>query len=219
MTRRALGVAAAVLAASLFAWAIVVERTRGMSMGPSADLGGFTWYLGLWVSMTAAMMLPSATPALLLVDRLSPRATPSFLAGYLIAWTAYGVAAYVIARAAVNAGLADWQATGPLIVAAGLYGLTPLKRACLRRCRSPLQFLLRHQRLGPLGTGILHGGYCVGCCAGLMVVLFAVGMMSVFWMVVIAGVIAAEKIAPFGERLVVPIALTLVAAGAWVTVS
>lgn len=216
MTRRALGVAAAVLVASLFAWAIVVEQTRGMRMGPSADLGGFTWYLGLWVAMTAAMMLPSATPAILLVDRLSPRATPSFLAGYLVAWTTYGVAAYVLARAAVDAGLADWRATGPLIAAAGLYGLTPLRRACLRRCRSPLQFLLRHERSRPLGTGILHGGYCVGCCAGLMVVLFAVGMMSVFWMVVIAGVIAAEKLAPFGERLVTPIALALVAAGALV---
>jgi len=219
MSRRALGVAAAVLAASLFAWAVVVEQTRGMDMGPSADLGGFTWYLVLWVAMTAAMMLPSATPALLLVDRLSPRATPGFLAGYLVVWTAYGVAAYVLARAAADAGLTDWRATGPLIAAAGLYGLTPLKRACLHRCRNPLQFLLRHEGLGPLGTGILHGGYCVGCCAGLMVVLFAVGMMSVFWMVVIAGVIAAEKAAPFGERLVIPIALALVAAGAWVTVA
>jgi predicted metal-binding membrane protein len=212
-------VAAAVLVASLFAWAIVVEQTRGMHMGPSADLGGFTWYLGLWVAMTAAMMLPSTTPTVLLVDRISPSATPSFLAGYLIAWTAYGVAAYVLARAAVGAGLADWRATGPLIAAAGLYGLTPLRRACLQRCRNPLQFLLRHERSRPLSTGILHGGYCVGCCAGLMVVLFAVGMMSVFWMVVIAGVIAAEKVAPFGERLVTPVALALVAAGAWVAVA
>ena len=219
MTRRALAVTTAALVASLFAWAVVVEQTRGMNMGPSADLGGFTWYLGLWVAMTAAMMLPSATPALLLVDRLSPRATPGFVGGYVVAWAAYGVAAYALARAAVDAGLADWRATGPLIAAAGLYGLTPLKRACLQRCRSPLQFLLRHERLGPLGTGIAHGGYCVGCCAGLMVVLFAVGMMSVFWMVVIAGVIAVEKVAPFGERLVIPIALALVATGALVTVA
>ena len=201
------------IGASLIAWAIVIHQTQGMDMGPSADLGGLGWYTGLWVAMTGAMMLPSSAPTVLLVDRLSPHATPRFLGGYLVAWTAFGLAAYVLARVAVASGIGHSGAVGPLIVAAGLYGLTPLKRACLRHCRSPLAFLMRHASLGPLRTGTLHGTYCVGCCAGLMLVLFAVGMMSVFWMVVVTALIAAERIAPFGERLVTPIGVALVAIG------
>ena len=219
MTRRALGVGSGLLALSLFAWAVVVQQTQAMEMGPSGDLGGLTWFLGLWVAMTAAMMLPSAAPAVLLVDRLSPRATPSFLVGYVVAWTVYGAVAYLVTRTAHDAGLSTARATGPLIAAAGLYGLTPLKRTCLRRCRNPLGFLMRHERHGPLATGVLHGGYCVGCCAGLMVVLLAVGMMSVLWMVVVAALIAAEKTAPLGERLVTPIGVALVATGVLVTLS
>ena len=215
MTSRALGVGSALIGVSLVAWAIVVHQTQGMNMGPSADLDGLAWYTGLWVAMTGAMMLPSSTPTVLLVDRLSPAATPRFLAGYLVAWTAYGLAAYGLARAGRASGLGHSAAAGPLIAAAGLYALTPLKRACLRHCRNPLAFLMRHASQGPLRTGIFHGTYCVGCCAGLMVVLFAVGMMSVFWMVVVAALIAAERIAPFGERLVTPIGLALVATGCW----
>ena len=215
MTKRALGVSSTLIGVSLVAWAIVVQQTRGMDMGPSADLGGLVWYSGLWLAMTAAMMLPSATPAVLLVDRLSPPATPRFLLGYLVAWIAYGLAAYGLARGAVANGFIHSAAAGPLIAAAGLYGLTPLKRTCLRRCRNPLGFLLRHARLGPVRIGALHGAYCVGCCAGLMILLFAVGMMSVFWMVVVAALIAAEKVAPFGERLVTPIAVALIVTGTW----
>ena len=215
MTGRSLGVASALIGVSLVAWAIVVHQTQGMDMGPSADVGGLAWYTGLWVAMTGAMMLPSTTPTVLLVDRLSPAATPRFLAGYLVAWTAYGLVAYGFARAALASGVGHSGATGPLIAAAGLYTLTPLKRACLRHCRSPLAFLMRHASLGPLRTGVTHGAYCVGCCAGLMLVLFAVGMMSVFWMVVVTALIAAERIAPFGERLVTPIGVALVATGSW----
>lgn len=219
MTARRLGLGSTLLVASLVAWAIVVDQTRGMDMGPSADLGGFTWYVGLWVSMTAAMMLPSVAPAVLLVDRLSKSATPPFLVGYLAAWTAYGLAAYGLARAAVSAGLGSWHASGPLIAAAGAYQLTPLKRACLRRCRNPLSFLMSHVDRGPLATGVLHGLYCVGCCAGLMVLLFALGMMSIVWMVLVAAVIAAEKLAPFGARIVAPLAFLLVLGGAWMTLA
>jgi predicted metal-binding membrane protein len=219
VTKRALGVSSALIGVSLVGWALVVQQTRGMDMGPSADLGGLAWYSALWLAMTAAMMLPSATPAVLLVDRLSPPATPRFLLGYLFAWSAYGLAAYGLARGAVAADIVQSGAAGPLIAAAGLYGLTPLKRACLRRCRNPLSFLLQHERLGPLRTGALHGAYCVGCCAGLMVVLFAVGIMSVFWMVVVAALIAAEKLAPFGERLVTPTAIALIATGTWLVLA
>lgn len=219
MTKRAPGVASALIGVSLVAWAIVVRQTRGMDMGPTADLGGIVWYTGLWVAMTAAMMLPATTPAVLLVDRLSHSATPFFLTGYLVAWTAYGLAAYSLARGAVAIGLTHWQLTGPLIAAAGLYGLTPLKRTCLRRCRNPLAFLMRHSSHGPLRTGVFHGAYCVGCCAGLMVVLFAVGMMSVAWMVVVAALVTAEKVAPFGERLVTPIAIALITVGCWLVVA
>ena len=213
MTRRALGVGSGLLLVSLLAWAVVVQQTRSMAMGPGGDLGGLTWYLGLWVAMTAAMMLPSAAPAVLLVDRLSPRAAPRFVLGYALTWTFFGVVAYLLTRAAHGAGLAGGGAAGLAIAAAGLYALTPLKRACLTHCRNPLAFLIRHERLGPVGTGVLHGGYCVGCCAGLMVVLLVLGMMSVFWMVVVAALIAAEKTTPFGQRLVTPVGIALVAAG------
>ncbi len=219
MTKQALGVGSALIGISLVAWAIVVHQTRGMDMGPSADLGGLVWYSGLWLAMTAAMMLPSTAPTVLLVDRLSPPATPRFLFGYLVAWSAYGLAAYGLARAAVASGLFHLGAAGPLIAAAGLYGLTPLRRACLRHCRNPMAFLVRHASLGPARTGVLHGAYCVGCCGGLMVVLFAVGMMSVFWMIVVAALIAAEKLAPFGERLVTPVSVALIATGSWLVLA
>jgi predicted metal-binding membrane protein len=104
------------------------------------------------------------------------------------------------------------------LLAAGVYQLTPLKRACLRRCRSPLGFLRRHGRAGLVGaarTGVVHGAYCLGCCVGLMVVLFAVGVMSVAWMATVAAVILVEKMAPRGESLVGASSVALIAAGVW----
>src|SRR5438105_10223973 len=185
---------------------------QGMDAGPGTDLGGLGWYLGIWVTMMAAMMLPSAAPMVLLFAKVSAdRArrgrefvpTWVFVTGYLAVWTAYGLAAYGVFRVlkGVDHGFLAWDRSGPYVVgvavaAAGLYELTPLKSVCLRHCRSPLHFLLGGWRGGWRGAfrmGLEHGTYCLGCCWGLMIVLFAVGVMSLFWMALVAGVIFVQK--------------------------
>ena len=218
--------AASLLAAALAAWIVSVDRMRGMDAGPGTDLGALGWYVGIWVTMMAAMMLPSAAPTVVLFSRSRGGAqTWVFVGGYLVAWTAYGLAAYGVyrgIRAAAPSFLA-WDERGPWVAgaalaAAGLYQLTPLKRACLRHCRSPLHFLL-HARPGWRGAarmGVEHGGFCIGCCTGLMLALFALGVMSLFWMAVVAGAILVEKALPRGEAFARLLALVLVAAGIWV---
>jgi predicted metal-binding membrane protein len=210
------------LGAALVAWIVTVERMRGMDEGPGTDLGGFGWYLGVWVTMTAAMMLPSATPAALDVARASRGlATVLFAAGYLAVWTAYGLAAYGLYRVvtAFDTGWLAWDRAGPYvvggtIVAAGIYELTPLKELLLGRCRR-----IDPAKPGALRAGLGNGLQCVGCCFGLMAVLFAVGVMSIFWMAVVAGVIFAQKVLPFGMRLPRAVGAALVALGIWVAVS
>jgi predicted metal-binding membrane protein len=208
--------------AAAIAWAVTVERMRGMDAGPGTDLGGLGWYLGIWVTMTAAMMLPSAVPAALHVARLARRLpTLLFMAGYLAAWTAYGLAAYGLFRllTSFDTGWLAWDRGGPyvagaVIVAAGVYELTPLKRRALHRCRSP-----QSDRSGALRTGLLNGLDCVKSSAGLMAVLFALGVMSLFWMVVVAAVIFAEKVLPRGLGLTRPVAVALLVLGIWVAFS
>ncbi len=149
-----------------------------------------------------------------------------FVSGYLAAWTAYGLVAYGIFRAIQSAHIhaLSWDAQGPLvaggaIVAAGIYQLTPLKRVCLRHCRSPMHYVFGGWRpgwRGALRMGLEHGALCIGCCWGLMLILFALGVMSVVWMLVVAGMVFAEKVLPFGERLSRVFAVVFVAAGIWV---
>jgi predicted metal-binding membrane protein len=145
--------------AALATWIIVVERMEGMDAGPGTDLGALGWFLGIWVTMMAAMMLPSLAPTVTLFARIAGgreernrtiALTVSFAVGYFAAWTAYGLAAYGLYGLvdAAAGGLLAWDSAGPYvaggaIVAAGLYQLTPLKRVCLRHCRSPLHFLRR----------------------------------------------------------------------------
>lgn len=214
--------------AAAVAWAVTVERMRGMDAGPGTDLGGLGWYLGVWVTMTAAMMLPSAAPTALGVARVSlGTRTVIFTSGYLAVWTAYGLGAYGLFRlvTSFDTGWLDWDGSGPFvaggaIAAAGIYELTPAKERCLRRCRGPLDDVRANEgRLGPLRSGLAHGLYCVGCCFGLMVVLFALGVMSVLWMAVIAGVIFAEKVLPHGRRLSRAVAPALVLLGIWIAVA
>ena len=213
--------------AAAVAWAVTVERMRGMDAGPGTDLGGLGWYLGVWATMTAAMMLPSAAPTALVVARVSHGiATVTFTAGYLAVWTAYGLGAYGLfwLVTSFDTGWLDWDGSGPYaaggaIAAAGIYELTPAKEHCLRRCRGPLECVDPNGgRLGPFRIGLAHGVYCVGCCFGLMVVLFALGVMSVLWMAVIAGVIFAEKVLPHGLRLPRAVAPALVLLGIWMAV-
>ena len=210
------------LGAAVVAWAVTVERMNGMDAGPGTDLGGLGWYLGVWVTMSAAMMLPSAAPAALRYARAS-RSTPTvlFVMGYLVVWTAYGLAAYGLFRlvTSFDIGWLAWDRRGPYvaggaIIVAGIYELTPLKKLFLSRCRNGLGDASHGLR-----SGIANGLYCVGCCWGLMVVLFALGVMSVLWMAVVAGVIFAEKVLPHGVRLSWIVGVALVAFGIWMAVS
>jgi predicted metal-binding membrane protein len=205
-----------------------------MDAGPGTDLGGLGWFLGIWVTMMAAMMLPSVAPMVLAyarVGRARPTSAPTavFIGGYFAAWTAYGLAAYGVFRLveAVDMGVLAWDGAGPYvaggaIVAAGLYQLTPIKDVCLRHCRTPVHFLAHGWRDGAVGAlrmGVAHGLYCFGCCWGLMLVLFSLGVMSLVWMAVIAGVIFAEKVLPYGERLTRVIGVAFVALGLWIAIS
>ena len=224
--------AAVLLAGSLAAWIVLLARMRGMDAGPGMDLGSLGWYLGVWVTMTAAMMLPSVAPTVVAYTQVSRRAragTTFFLAGYLAAWTAYGLVAYAIYRALQAAAPAflRWDSGGrylaaAAVAAAGLYELTPLKSLCLRHCRVPLHFVLGRWRPGRLGAarmGAEHGAYCVGCCFGLMLVLFVLGLMSLALMAVVAAVIFAEKVLPVGDRLPRAVAVACVAGGLWLAIA
>src|SRR5437764_1303008 len=235
---RSLSLATAVLGAAFVAWLVTVQRMEGMNGGPGTDFGALGGYVGVWVTMMAAMMLPAVLPVVLLYARVSSErtrrgvaavGTPVFLAGYLAVWTAFGILAYAVARLIVGEhfDFLQWDRGGRYVAAgaiglAALYQLTPLKRVCLRHCRSPLSLVLGHWREGRLGAvrmGVEHGGWCVGCCWGLMLALFAVGVMSVAWMVIIAAAIFVEKVLPRGERLTWPLGVALLALAVWVAVS
>jgi predicted metal-binding membrane protein len=226
---------ALLLGGALVAWIVTVDRMSGMDMGPGTNLGGLGWFVGIWVTMMAAMMLPSVAPMVLLFDRVSAEKarrdlpyvpTWIFAASYFAVWTVYGLAAYALYRGvrALDLGFLNWDRGGPyvagaLIGLAGLYELTPLKEVCLRHCRSPMHFVLSGWRDGVSGAlrmGAEHGAYCVGCCWGLMVVLFALGVMSLFWMAVVAALIFAQKVLPYGYLLARPFAVAFVALGIWI---
>jgi len=224
MFTRPLRVSATLLAAALVAWVVAAEQMRGMDAGPGTDLGGFGWYLGVWVTMTAAMMLPSAAPMVLTYARVARDArTWVFVLGYLVAWTAFGLVAYGLYRlvARSSPGWVAWDREGPYVAGAalalaGLYQLSPLKEACLRNCRGPFRYLAhdwREGRTGALRMGAEHGLFCVGCCWGLMLALFALGVMSLFWTAVVAAAIFAEKVLPRGPALARLLAVALVALG------
>jgi predicted metal-binding membrane protein len=211
---------AVLFGAAAAAWVVTVERMRGMDAGPGTDLGGLGWYVGVWVTMTAAMMLPSAAPLVGRVVRGLPTAV--FVAGYLAVWVVYGLAAYALFRliTSLDLGWLTWERGGPyvaggVVVAAGIYELTPLKVALLRRCRTPAHSM----GPGALRAGLANGLHCVGCCIGLMAVLFALGVMSVLWMAVVAAAIFAEKVLPHGLGVARGVAVALVALGVWVAAS
>lgn len=237
-SRQPVAVAALVLGSALLAWIALYVRMRGMDGGPGTDLGGLGWFLGVWLTMTAAMMFPSALPMVVLFSRVvrdrarrgaAHASIGTFLAGYVVVWTAFGLVAYAVFRAVegLELGFLAWSEQGPRVAgaaigAAGLYQLTPLKRVCLRHCRTPLHFVLQGWREGQLGAlrmGLEHGGWCVGCCWALMVILFALGVMSLVWMALIAVVILAEKTSPVGARLQTPFAVVFVALGLWIAVA
>lgn len=208
--RSRLGLIALLVALAAAGWWLTVDEMHGMDGGPWTDLGTLAWFVGVWIVMMAAMMLPSVAPTVALYARMtrnrSPVAPLLFTSGYLVAWASVGVLAFAVATAGgrISGDLLAWDragrwiAGGTLIVAA-VYELTPLKDACLGRCRSPLGFLLgswRSGRSGAVRMGARHGAWCIGCCWALMASLFALGVMSVVWMAVVAGLIAFEKLIP-----------------------
>ena len=209
--RSQLGLVAALFALAAVAWWSTDDRMRDMDAGPWSALGTLGWFLGVWVVMTAAMMLPSVAPTVALFSRMSKARSPLspllFVGGYLVVWGAVGALAFAIAfvGARIGGDVLAWDragrwVAGVTLVAAAAYELTPLKNVCLRKCRSPLGFLLgawRDGSAGALQMGAKHGAWCVGCCWALMASLFALGVMSLAWMVFIAGLIAVEKISPW----------------------
>jgi predicted metal-binding membrane protein len=225
------GVLTSLLGLAVLAWLLTHERMLGMDAGPGTDPGSLGFYVVSWVVMMSAMMFPSIAPMVLTFgfvqrrrcDRGSvERAVSSwvFVSGYLLTWTAFGLLAYglYVGVRSLSIPALSWHRGGPylaggVLLAAAVYQLTPTKDACLRRCRAPLDFVLTHWRDGPWGAlrmGVVHGGWCVGCCWGLMAALFALGVMSLTWMLAIAGLIAVEKLLPWRELANRLVAITLV---------
>jgi predicted metal-binding membrane protein len=206
---------AGLLVAAAFAWVLVIRQSPRMPASRAGPWGELGQFLLLWVVMMAAMMLPSVAPVasmyLTVLRRHRPGAAAShvaaLVAGYLLAWAGFGVVAFGISRALgtlvpADMGMAPsrlnvWSAAAALAVA-GLYQFTPLKARCLRHCRSPLGFLLHFGsysgRLKDVRVGAYHGGYCVGCCWSLMVVLVTVGVMNLAWMAALTAVVFLEKV-------------------------
>jgi predicted metal-binding membrane protein len=209
--RAQLGLVAALFAVAAIGWAWTAREMRGMDNGPWTTLGSLGWFLGIWLVMMAAMMFPSVAPTIALYTRVTRAASPVapwlFAGGYLLTWAAAGLLAYVVGRgaAAIFGDNLTWDQAGRslagiTLVAAAAYELTPLKNVCLAKCRSPLSTLLGSWRGGPTGalrTGARNGAWCVGCCWALMASLFALGVMSISWMALVAGIIAAEKTLPW----------------------
>jgi predicted metal-binding membrane protein len=218
------------IAVAAVCWAITANRMQGMDMGPGTDLGSLGWFAVVWLTMMAAMMLPSLVPMALTYARTSRDYGESsstirtcvFAAGYLLTWLGAGVIAYGVIRGVRSLDL-SWLAwdergqyvAGGVILGAALYELTPTKATCLRHCRNP-ELLTERWRPGLSGAlrmGLEHGGFCVGSSWALMAALFAIGWMNVAWMIVVAALIALEKLLPSDRVAIGATAVFIVAVG------
>jgi predicted metal-binding membrane protein len=179
------------------AWVISIGRMTGMGMG--SGLGSLSFFVVTWTVMMVAMMLPSALPAALGLDGLAPLA---FAVSYVTVWGLVGFAAFAAYRG-IHAAAAG------VVFAAAIYQLTPLKRRCLARCRNDLR-----SDMNGVTAGLRYGVHCLGCSAGLMLVLLVLGAMSVTWMLVVAALVFVERVPRFGASLVEPVALLLAGLGA-----
>jgi predicted metal-binding membrane protein len=221
----------AVAALAAVAWAVTIMLARTMGNGPGTMGLALLPFLGLWVVMMAAMMLPSVAPVAVLWTRLITGASAglgrlvrmsAFLTGYLLAWAAVGAVAFAALAGAgrlltASPTAAKWLGAG-IFVVAGIYQLTPWKDWCLRRCRSPIGALMYYigfrGRSRDVRVGLHHGATCAGCCWGLMIVLIAVGVMNVAVMAALAVVIFAEKLWRYGKPFGQAVGVLLVAIGA-----
>jgi predicted metal-binding membrane protein len=185
------------------AWVVTVWQMNGMDMGVATRLGSFAFFVGVWVSMMAAMMLPGATPAVVRRAQAGGhvRAVPLFVVSYLAVWALVGVAVYTLYRPHGS------LAAGVAVMVAGVYELTPAKRYCRRRCRDSL------------GSGFGFGLCCVGSSIGLMLMLVVLGVMSLPWMCVITVPVLAQKLLPARAALDVPLALAILGLGVLIIVA
>ena len=218
---------AALAGVTIIAWLYTWLQVRAMTgiedMAMPTEFGPWTisdvaLNIAIWWIMMIGMMLPSAMPMVLVFAAANRRRrvrggafvpTAVFAVGYLIAWAVFGLAATFSEWGLEQAALVSpaTQRVGPtlgagIVIAAGLYQLTPLKHACLAHCRSPLDFVLNHWREGAAGAvrmGLEHGFYCIGCCWVLMALLFAVGVMNLLWMAALTAFVLIEKLVPAGQ--------------------
>ena len=233
---RALVIAGLAVATALGLW--MTQRAGDALMQPSMPAAGTPLHglllFVMWWSMMMAMMLPSAAPAILTFAAMNRKLTDRnqfhrqvaiFTAGYAAIWSLFSLTAVALQiatsqlvpltgmMAVVSAGVG-----GTLLIAAGVYQLTPLKYACLRQCQSPLMFFARNWRKGLSGAfrmGLAHGAYCLGCCWVLMTLLFYGGVMELSWIVGLAVYVAAEKLIPANRRFGQFAGVILIAWGAW----
>jgi predicted metal-binding membrane protein len=190
-------VVAATLALAAASWVVAVRHMDGMDMGVGTELGSFAFFVALWLTMMAAMMLPGATPAIVRHARASGRilAVPRFVGSYLAVWTLVGIAVYALYRphGTVVAGVT--------VIAAGLYELTPFKRHLRRCCRERVD------------SGTVFGLDCLGSSIGLMLLFVALGVMSVPWMAAVAVLVFIQKVLPPDPVIDVPVAIAIVGVG------
>lgn len=233
----------AVVTLACWSWIVPMARDMyGTMAGPAAWMMTADWdarhlilLAAMWIVMMAGMMLPSAAPTLLLfAGALRHRAGAdharlrvyAMAAGYLLAWTAFSLGATALQRV-LSALLvlspmmeaSSPRLSGALLIAAGAYQLTPLKRACLRSCSAPAAFLMRRWRegtAGAFGMGLEHGALCVGCCWALMLLLFAGGVMNLTVIAALTAFVLIEKLTPLGLRSVWVTGTALIVLGGWV---
>jgi predicted metal-binding membrane protein len=196
----------ATLGLAVASWIVAVRQMNGLmnetNMGVATQLGSFAFFMALWVAMMAAMMLPGAAPAVLRsAHARGVRAVPLFVGSYLAVWTLVGVAVYALYRPHGS------LAAGVLVIAAGVYELSPLKQRFRRRCRESA------------GSGFEFGRYCVGSSVGLMLILPAVSIMSVTWMAVVAALVLAQKLLPAKAAIDLPLALAIVGLGLLIVIA
>jgi len=211
---------------------LMMQMGVPMSLGMEgrAGVASFAVFIGMWLVMMVAMMLPSSYPALLLHRTVylkrspdAPGGTLLFAVSYFLVWAASGTffyAAYVVIGAlrGVVPGSQSivLRAAGLALIVSGVYQWSHLKFACLKHCQSPMHFISEHWRDGRIGAmrmGARHGFYCLGCCWGLMVILFVMGIMHLGWMAAVGALILIEKIAPRGKWISQAIGAVFVAVG------